>query len=492
MRLNRPLLVVGFMLLFAAVSFYQDPEWNGNSRLLLTRAVVEQGTVRVDAYQSNPDWHTEDIALYNGHYYSDKGIGSSLLGVPFYFLLYNIALALHLQLTSVFIKHFLTSTVMGLALALNGIIMLRIAERLGASPRRALVATLGIALGTMLWPYSAVYYGHLPAATCLIIAFYSLLCARLEPTKPVAGRYFAAGLAMGMAFITEYTSGLIIAGLVLYAALSLRDRPARSILQLAGIGAAGALLPLAVMLAYNYGIYGNALTIGYAHEASNTFQEQMSAGLMGIHFPRRSVLYHITLDPRFGILWQSPILLLAPVGYAMTLRIRRWRAEGAVSLYAVSVMLLMNAGYYLWWGGHAFGPRLIIPCLPFLIVPLSLLPPQLDMPAAALGVLSAGQMLIPLLGEVQISMDFRQRFNSFFIEGSQFDGFSILYQHGLPLISQRLAQGRASWTLGSAIGLPYWIIVPALVAVEGTLFYWYACMSQQQARAPHSKEVSRA
>ena len=66
-------------------------------------------------------------------------------------------------------------------------------------------------------------------------------------------------------------------------------------------------------------------------------------------------------------------------------------------------------------------------------------------------------------------MDFKARFNTFFLEGKQFDGFSILYQHGLPLIKRRLEQGTASWTLGTALRLPYWLSVPALAAVEAAL-----------------------
>ena len=60
-------------------------------------------------------------------------------------------------------------------------VMYLIAGKLGANPRRALITTLAVGLGTMLWPYSAVYYGHVMAATFLIIAFYLLLLMRDGP-----------------------------------------------------------------------------------------------------------------------------------------------------------------------------------------------------------------------------------------------------------------------------------------------------------------------
>ena len=100
MTRNRSLWTVGLMIFLAAVYFYQDPEWNGNSRLDLTRAIVEQGSFQIDRYFAQHDWTTEDTALFDGHYYSDKAIGSSLLAVPFYFLIYHIANVLHLQLGS--------------------------------------------------------------------------------------------------------------------------------------------------------------------------------------------------------------------------------------------------------------------------------------------------------------------------------------------------------------------------------------------------------
>ena len=79
------------MLFVASAYFYQDPEWNGNSRFSLTRALVEHGNFQIDDYISAPGWATEDRALFNGHYYSDKAIGSSLLAAPFYFLIFKLS-----------------------------------------------------------------------------------------------------------------------------------------------------------------------------------------------------------------------------------------------------------------------------------------------------------------------------------------------------------------------------------------------------------------
>ena len=163
-------LLLGAILFLASAYFYQDPEWNGNSRLDLTRAVVEQNTLTIDKYESLPQWETGDKALCNGHYYSDKAIGSSLFALPIYFVIFRLSDLFSIALDSSTVKHILTTIVLGGAFTATGLAMYMIAERLTRSAWKAVVPTLGLAFGTMLWPYSAVYYGHVIAAALLAIA----------------------------------------------------------------------------------------------------------------------------------------------------------------------------------------------------------------------------------------------------------------------------------------------------------------------------------
>src|SRR5271170_1396457 len=71
-------LLIGAVVLISYAYFYQGGGWNQNSRFDLVRAVMEQGTLRIDAYHEN----TDDKAFANGHYYSDKAPGLALLAVP--------------------------------------------------------------------------------------------------------------------------------------------------------------------------------------------------------------------------------------------------------------------------------------------------------------------------------------------------------------------------------------------------------------------------
>src|SRR5262249_6163732 len=74
--------IVGLWLFVSYAFFYQAGGWNQNSRFALDRAILERRTLQIDAYHLQ----TGDIALMNGHYYSDKAPGTSLLALAPSFL----------------------------------------------------------------------------------------------------------------------------------------------------------------------------------------------------------------------------------------------------------------------------------------------------------------------------------------------------------------------------------------------------------------------
>src|SRR5262249_57538468 len=68
-----------YLALFVTFAwFYQAGGWNQNSRFDLVRAIVDEGTLRIDDYHRN----TGDKARWNGHYDSDKAPGLALAAVP--------------------------------------------------------------------------------------------------------------------------------------------------------------------------------------------------------------------------------------------------------------------------------------------------------------------------------------------------------------------------------------------------------------------------
>jgi hypothetical protein len=169
-----------------------------------------------------------------------------------------------------------------------------------------------------------------------------------------------------------------------------------------GLPAVGGALPLALMLAYNYACFGSPFSLAYSHLEDPVFKEGMGQGLMGIHAPSARVLYYLTLHPAHGLFWQSPVLLASLAGLFFMFRTRRQRAEASVAVVSLAALLLINAGYYMWWGGWVFGPRHLIPALPFLALPLVFVPGRAFRLVTALGVVSAFQMFVVAATVVEV------------------------------------------------------------------------------------------
>ncbi len=97
-------------------------------------------------------------------------------------------------------------------------------------------------------------------------------------------------------------------------------------------------------------------------------------------------------------------------------------------------------------------------------------------------------MLIPLMSEVQMSVDFKPKFNAFFVAGSRFYEFFDLYPAWHPFdLWKRFRDGNASWTLGSGIGIPYWLTVPC--SDHNWICFLYTCRlrAQRLSRRPSRK-----
>ena len=76
----RAACLLGLVILLSFLYFYEGGGWNQNSRFDLLRAIVEQRTLRIDAYHEN----TQDKAHFQGHYYSDKAPGLVFLACLLY------------------------------------------------------------------------------------------------------------------------------------------------------------------------------------------------------------------------------------------------------------------------------------------------------------------------------------------------------------------------------------------------------------------------
>lgn len=474
---NRDTLIVFFLLLITFAYFYNDSGFNGNSRLGLTFGMVERKMLNLytgDIEDKNSPLYTEDVAVYNDNYYTDKAIGSSVLAAIFYWPIHTIANLFHLSIPVETKKHLLTFLSIGLLSSLSGVLIFWLSHYLSKSRTIAFLVTVSLSLGTLLLPYSVSFFGHAQAAFFLFASFLLtfLISIPENAANPIKrGHTLLIGLFMGMAFLIEYPTAILIPILILYYFYVVWKKGEIKRFANYLFPFLGGLLPILMMVFYNQLVYGTAFTSGYQYLADTYFKEKMSTGFMGIGFPKLSVLFYETLHPAQGIFWLSPVLLMIFVGAFFVLRKKKYRVELLVSAYAFLAFLLMNSGYYMWWGGNSLGPRAVIPMLPFLCIPLSFVSRKWKPVLVVLSVISIGQMILASSCQFLIPANYIPT-----IGQDPFFHYSNIYNN----VILQLLDGRFGWNLGKALfGLKTWISLIPLFCAQLLLSFLFFYQAQK-------------
>ncbi|MCB9138302.1 MAG: hypothetical protein H6642_08150 [Caldilineaceae bacterium] len=292
----------------------------------------------------------------DGSLYSRKGLGMPLLALPLVWLAKQWAIVGLVQ-AALLLNPLLT--------AWTGSLVYRTGARLGWRRRAAISAALIYGLATMAWPYTQTFFSDPVCAFGLFAAAYGLLAYSQTGLK----RYlFLGGLAWSIAYLARvinlltlpiYLVGLIM---VLHRRSVREGRPftltrdgLRYALDNDWRPIVSFLIPIVLAgllsLWWNAVRYGNVFTSGYAE--SERFDATWYFGIFGQ-----------LLSPGRGLLWYNPILLLAIPGGVWFWRNQRrifWMTLTLVGLY-----ILVYGKWYMWHGGFSWGPRFLVPILPFL------------------------------------------------------------------------------------------------------------------------------
>ncbi|MEI8259286.1 MAG: hypothetical protein WCJ30_26760 [Deltaproteobacteria bacterium] len=165
----------------------------------------------------------------------------------------------------------------------------------------------------------------------------------------------AAGLALGLAAATEFITAVPCAVIGLWLVRGDGPGALRRVLALA----LGALAPLAVVAGYNTACFGAPWRTGYSFVTNPVFVAGHARGLMGISWPRPDALALSLFGPSRGLCVLAPVSVFGLAGLVVTMR-RADRTPRAFAI-ALAALLVVNAGYYMWWGGASTGPRHVVP-----------------------------------------------------------------------------------------------------------------------------------
>lgn len=360
-------------MLFLSFAWFQHraPGWNVNTRLALTFALVQDSSFKIDRFIRHPEMESGDVAIYEGHYYSDKIIGTSLAGVP---ALWGVAMAENVmgKPLSVPIKRYLVTVFSaGFLSALAGVLLFRLlvywngtycgAANSMAEVRSAAFIAVAAILGSVLFLYGTLFMSYGPATFFLM----AMLCLSEMSLARSGGKkwalIFLAALSGGFAVLCEYTYAAAVGVWCLLLAWRMRN-----VFVLLPCAVAG-ILALSPFVYYTMSIFGKP-TIPYEHHAMAEFQTNMAQGMMGAKYPRLSVLWFISFHPYRGLFIHSPMLFLGCAGLIAFLRKPILRVLAGYCLGISVFYFLFNSAYYMWWGGWGFSPRHLAPAVPLLVV----------------------------------------------------------------------------------------------------------------------------
>jgi hypothetical protein len=340
----------------AAAFVVQGYGWTQTSHYALVRAFSD-GTAVIDKWQRE----TGDKAWTNGHFYSIKAPGLAAFVLPEYLVLKGAGLVPSRLRPAIWLLGLLGTVLTA------GVLLLLLRRESDRVVRGAgLPVAVALGLGTLLFPFSALFFGHM-LSTLLAFAAFAIVLAERRTGGSVR-LLVLGGLLGGAAALVEYPAGLvaaILAGLVV-------TRPDR-VRRLAAYGI-GVAVPAAVLGVYNRWAFGSFTHLSYENtvvvqgKTGHDVIGAQSHGFFGVTTPLPRVGVDLLLAGR-GFLATTPIVGVALAGLVLLYRAGR-RAEALTAGAVFVAFLVYNTGittpYGGPFGGGSPGPRYMTVALPFL------------------------------------------------------------------------------------------------------------------------------
>jgi hypothetical protein len=340
------ILVAAYLLIYINTPDSAD----GDALLAVSAALVRTGTADISVIGAQDAQFAYDMSRMgvfgvDGALYSKKGLTPSLALIPLT-VAAQAAPWLPLRATAMLFNPLVT--------ALTAAALYTLIRETGLRPRTALVTALLYGVATTAAVYTKTLFGEpLAALLLLIAAIESLRFRRHGRLSTLTAAGLAVGLAAGIN-LTYLLAAAIIGVFILHAAV-LQRRGAAPILHACLAYGTPLLLCSAGIVLYNAARFGSPLTSGYYFGSGEGFNRPFLLGLFGL-----------TISPYRGLLWYSPLVLLALPG--AWLFMKQQRDTTLLTIALVAAQFATYASWWSWHGGVVWGPRFLLPALPLLML----------------------------------------------------------------------------------------------------------------------------
>ncbi len=355
-KLGAALAIIFFLACLLLVKA-EPGSWNDSSRLAAIESLVERGTWAIN----DSTWVnvTKDKIVIGDTFYSDKMPLFSLIGAGAYAVLHTFGGSVRTDCAQIgrFCSYApLTLILVSLPAAILVYLFYDYATRLSVPRWAAVIGTLALALGTMIFPYALVLNHHVPAAASAFASFCLLTRWRDEPRAMIA-----AGLLAALAPSFDVLSGAIAATLFGIAAARYRAGAYWFVL--------GAVLPILATALLDFQIAHTILPPYAVADAYNYPGSAFPASIAGNGTPDDYAAYafRMFLGGK-GLFAYNPLLIIAFMGAiaAALNRASAVRVEALVTAAGFVFLCLYLATQTGNYGGTAYGERWFIVAVPIL------------------------------------------------------------------------------------------------------------------------------
>ena len=351
-----------FLLVFLCFALTALPlaGTNEGSHVALTEAILYNHSLSLGSYAGLSGM---DSSYFGGHMFSTMAPGESVLLIIPFSIGTLLSPLLDPLLSSFAAGSYATpSQVLALQLfsafcsAVSTLYVYRLCRSLGAKKWSSIATGLTYAFATLIWVFGKTSFAHTYSALFLVLTYYYVLRTRTPPMRDA----ILAGVFAAVALSLEYTNLVLLLPAIVYLAINRRREVKKEVAFIIPVVISGFLL-----LVYNLICFSNLLSFpedfwieytGPATSLLGKFSTPIFVGLSGL-----------LLSPKTGLLFFSPAVLLGLGGFFLLAKRKRYQTAIIGSVFLAN--LLTYSMWYLWSGGATYGPRFLVPSLPFVVVP---------------------------------------------------------------------------------------------------------------------------
>lgn len=326
------------------------PSSDENALFLLTESIATRGAFDV------PPGIVNNVTEWQGKYYIWYEPGQALLSVPHYLVGLGVArlTGLSPDLLQIFLKA-VVGTVNAVVGAFLGLFVFLFAQRLGYNARVSFLLSVGVCVGSFVFPFFKQLIREPLLALCLLAASYYVYRWKEEPTQ--LRWQWAAGAFCALGILAKFTFALNVPFFLLFiyvVSLRLKEhknllfRASSAFLLASAVGGFGILL-------YNFLRFGDPFMHGVG--GGTTFPTPLLVGLYGL-----------LLSPGKSLFLFAPLTLLGLFGFRYFFEREKELAWMWIGLVVVN--LILHAKYIAWGGDGSWGPRYLAILVPMLTLPV--------------------------------------------------------------------------------------------------------------------------